>query len=88
MKLSREEQIKGCQKLYLGLRTLKDELVYLQTLEDKLHLDLTEIKIPLYDISYELQKHHDAARDMERDLDEAQQSHFVRQESSFLKEMN
>lgn len=68
------------------MRAIHEDLVYSQLLSDQLRLDPSKIKIPLYEINLELQKYHDAARQRECDLDEKQQNHFTRRESSMLKE--
>lgn len=81
---SREEQIKLCAKFYIKIRALHEDFVYLQSLSDQLHLDTSDIKIPLYEINREIQKYHDAARMMERDLDQKQQHDFTKRENSLL----
>jgi len=86
MNFSREEEMKLAQKFYLKMRAIHEDLVYAQLLSDQLHLDASEIKIPLYEINLELQKYHDATKDRERDLDETQQNHFTKREGSMLKE--
>lgn len=80
----RDCDIKRAQKFYLKIRTMHEDLVYLQSMADQLHLDTTGIRIPLHDINYELKKYHDAARNLERDLDEQQQDHFVKRETHMM----
>ncbi len=77
----RETQIKLAQKFYLKIRALHEDFVYLQSLSDELKLNMTGIKIPLYQINLELRKYQDSARSMERDLDEQQQQNFIKRES-------
>jgi len=77
----RETQIKLAQKLYLKIRAMHEDFIYLQSLSDVLKLDMTGIKIPLYEINLELRKYQDSARSMERDLDEKQQENFLKRES-------
>ena len=74
----REHQIKQCQKFYLKIRAMHDDCIYLQILKDELKLYTPESTIPLYVINLELEKYHDEARSMERDLDEKQQNHFTK----------
>lgn len=81
---TRETQIKQAQKFYVKIRAMHEDFVYLQSLSDDLKLDMTGIKIPLYEINLELRKYQDSARMMERDLDETQQKHFVNRENKML----
>ena len=83
---SRQEQIKGAKKFYLKIRAIHEDLIYLQSLSDELQLDTSQIRIPLYEINIEIQKYHDAARNLERDLDEKQQNDYVRRENAVLQE--
>ena len=86
MNLSRQDQIKLARKFYVKIRAMHEDLIYLQSMSDHLHLDTSKINIPLYAINSEIQKYHDAARNLERDLDEAQQYDFTRRENSALLE--
>jgi len=80
--MTREESIKKLQKFYVSTREIGYTLAEMQTLSEE--LDINPRTMPLYEMKLALMKYHDLARDMERDLDEAQQKNFVKRENALL----
>ena len=80
--MNRGESIERLQKFYLDTREIGRKLAGMQTISDE--LDINPKTMPLYEMKIALMKYHDLARDMERDLDETQQEHFVKRENALL----
>jgi len=80
--MTRDESIKKLQKFYVSTREIGYTLAEMQIMSEE--LDINPRTMPLYEMKLALMKYHDLARDMERDLDEAQQKNFVKRENALL----
>jgi hypothetical protein len=79
--MTRDESIKKLQKFYVSTREIGCTLAEMQIMSEE--LGINPRTMPLYEMKLAI-KYHDLARDMERDLDEAQQKNFVKRENALL----